>query len=543
MQTLGALLAVTALAASYAIQTAKYSVYHDELWNHPQAVALLNGRSWVAAYEVRLFGQSFPLVSGPYQGAIKSYLLVPWIGVFGTNPWSLRLFNVLLAVAVLVTLRWALQAVVGQRLIWLAFAAPWLFPALLTYAPTDQGPVLLTLAFSSLSLGAVARYLQEPDVRWVALALAGSSLVLSDKITAFPLAMAGYAATALAALRWGHLRHLVSPQALAGASIPLLPWALYFALHGFSETLGYVANSTSISTWQRLRHQWVWIVETLGGGHMVGLGHQAVPPMPLWLPWLALPCALFVAVLAAVGKAKSAQLLARINAVFFAAFAVAYVTSALIPGLYRPWHFVPFLPVVALLSSASLASLLRLTRGFLHKTLLWVLTGFAAHDATQAVQGLWFLRQGEGANLTSPALYEVAAHLQRERIATIVCLNYSLCNPLFVLSGGQLSFVETTWWPANPTSWQQIVERLQTPRTALVWRVPSPHVGQPAEAQGLLEKVLWAEKMQETLGPRLSCVRFPDAAGTQFVVGQLATSGRTERGPDSPASQGPCPGR
>ena len=92
--------ALGALLYASVIETQNIAVTHDELWDYYPAVGMLNAESLVPQQEVMIFGFPLPLVTGPYQGALKTWLIVPVLKLFGTSPAVLRGINVLLGLSI-----------------------------------------------------------------------------------------------------------------------------------------------------------------------------------------------------------------------------------------------------------------------------------------------------------------------------------------------------------------------------------------------------------------------------------------------------------
>lgn len=504
--------------AVYLNQTRNFSVYHDELWNYPQAVAFLNRASWRPSYDFQFLGEALPLLSGPYQGALKTYLLVPWLAVFGTSPWSLRGVNLLLCGVLLLTLRWALIPLVGTRWSRMALAATWFVPAMFAYGPTDQGPFLLASILAAGATGSLLRWGETAQQRWLALGVLSASLMVYDKLTALPVALAIVVPGLFLRPFRETWSRLVSWPVVLAALVPLVPWVLFFARHGFDETLAY-ASGPGEPLRSRLTHWPLWLSQSLASTHMVALP-PGTPPLSLWLPYAALAGGGLVLVSGWL-RLTSRTPQWRQATLSALSLGLAWVGFALVPGLYRPWHFFPLVPLlITALAAAVPVSVNALASRALRILPLAVLATVLTHDLLQAQRALWRLKEPEGSAITSPALYQLRDALYEQRASRLVCLNYSLCNPLYVLLGGKVELWDLTWWEENPNTWKTLIELLGKPGSVAVWRVPAPDLPD-GERRGLEARVRWIEGMMTSEGPPLQRLVFPDRFGNQMVLARL----------------------
>lgn len=496
--------ALVVLALSTTVQTARYAVYHDELWNHPAAVSLLQGTSWRRGWEVPVFGVPLPLVSGPYQGSLKTFLLTPLLAVFGTSPAALRGIHCAFGLLYLAALYWALRAVLARRPAALVFLLPLADPNLAMFVPTDQGPFLLQNALFALSLGALLRLASGRELRWVLLALGAASLALADKLTGLPLA----AVLMLLALILGggvllRRRRYLALAALAVA-LPLLPHAAYFAAAGFSELEENVGRGMSqkppylVSLGQTLHALTGHIAD--GSAMPKSLtGHSPPPHRPLLAP-LALA-------LAAGGGAVALWRRGTITApvgVATLSLALGLLAYAAVPGLTRPWHYFQLQPPLVVAASLGLGALLQqvptTSKVAIPVRALAALAVAAAAGvgALRTGQLLSFLSSHQGTRIYSPGLYELQRKVFSLAPQRLVCLNYSLCNPLYVLARGRVEVVDLTWAELSETTEGYVRHLLSLPGTVLVYRQVSGARG-PAQASYFD----WLNRTSDWLLPRL----------------------------------------
>lgn len=496
-------LTAVVLGVCAAVQTAGYAVYHDELWNHPAAVSLLAGKSWREGYEVKVFGLPLPVVSGPYQGSLKTYLLAPWLAVLGTSPAALRGIHCALGLGYLCALYWALRTVLSRRAAALVFLLPLVDPNLTMSVPTDQGPFLLQNTLLAISLGASLRLAQRRELRWVLLALGSASLALADKLTGLPMAAALFALGM--GLGVGVLGRQLKRWVLAGvvAIAPLLPHAAYFAVTGLTELEANVgAGMGGRNPYPtRLRQTVTEFSGDLAGGAVISrslAGEQPPPHRPLLTP-LALALAGLGGMAALLRRPRAAE--AGLASLCLALGVVVY---AAVPGLTRPWHYLQLHPPLVVAAIAGFAALTRLPspgrrwsqarRG----AAALLLVAAAAWEAQRTLELLRFLAERQGAHMYSPGLYALHREVAGRRPQRLVCLNYSLCNPLYVLLAGRVEVVDLTWAELSTGTEEYVRNLLSVPGTVMVYRQVAAAAGPRQQ-----EYFDWLNRTSDWLLPRL----------------------------------------
>ncbi|WP_347242810.1 hypothetical protein, partial [Thermogutta sp.] len=474
-----------------------YSFYHDEIWNAPQAVSLLRGECWRRAYSLPVGRLALPVVSGPYQGAIKTYLLVPWIACFGTSPLSLRSANVALFAFFLAAMYWALRPV-SRQLAALSLLLPWALPATTTFVPTDHGPFLVAWILIAMGLGFLARFATAHTEGALVSAVACFSLLVTDKITNTPVAVVGITAVALLALRTKQTKLLLRPATLGALALPLLPWVIYFASNGFNELLANTAGP-SLPVMQRAARFFPSLFAALTGRHeaVVLTGKWPQHFSLLLFPFLvSIP--LLMCLVTLFRKVTASSLFWSL----FTGALVGVFCFIAIPGLTRPWHYLPFYPILLFLSFFAVS---RVPWKPLAALFFAAIVGLGVRDSVYHERVLSFLMSNPGTGYTSPALNQLLPKLRAHGVETVLCLNYSLCNPLFVLAGGKLQIIDATWWTEDPESWQRIVSLLSSRGRAAVWReILDAKQRNPQEIRWLNQKTIWGREMQRNPGPPLA---------------------------------------
>ncbi len=538
------ILAAVVLAGSTAVQLSGYALYHDELWNHPAAVSLLEGKSWRGNYEVRLLGLPLPVVSGPYQGSLKTYLLAPLLAIFGTSPAALRGIHCALGLGYLAALFWALRAVVGRRAAALVFLLPLADPNLTMFVPTDQGPFLLQNSLLAIALGALLRLLSQPQPHWVLLALGSTSLALADKLTGVPVvAVLGTAALTLGARLLGRSPGRWALAALV-ALAPLVPHGAYFAAHGLAELEANVGTGMAHSP-PYLRRL-VGLGRELTGYIAAGAAmpksltaHPTPSHRPL-LVWVALGLSLAGGAAALRGRREP-----RTAALATSCLLGGMAALAAVPGLNRPWHLLQLHPLLVIAAFAGGAALTRLASPgrrwvpALRAAAGLLLAAAASWEALRTVELLRFLAERQGAHMYSPGLYALHREVAARRPQRLVCLNYSLCNPLYVLLAGRVEVVDLTWAQLSEGTQEYARHLLSSPGTVMVYRRLAG-AAKPRQQ----EYFDWLNRTSDWLLPLLeedgySRQLVADDTGWEF--GLVTLGERSHRGSVTPREETPSP--
>ena len=539
LSTLVLSLSIIALSYAYVVQTQHIAVYHDELWNYPAAVALMRGESWLAHQEFSFFGYPVPLVSGPYQGALKSWFLAPILGSCGTSPFVLRGVNCVLGFAYLLSLFWALKGIVYRPLALSVFALPIVDPNFLFFVPTDTGPFLLQIIFMSLAIGAFNRAYLYKDGSFLLLATAMASLTLADKLTSLPFVLVFFPLVAV--WLWPYRGQLLTLPRLCllflVSLLPLLPHSLYFFQHGFHDLfMMTTVDAGSIPPFSlRLQNIISGFFEYFFEGSALIHSFLAPPSVPTVRSGLAMLGAILLLCCPLLFAVVRAQMAGRTQAreswkcLLFSPclFVGTLLAMPLFPGLFRPWHFFVLHPAFILSTVSLLAFVMEALNVKFQRWFLVLASGILAFLLVQSslVSSRFFslAQEQQGVNLTSLALYDLADVLQSQGTKKIVCLSYSLCNPLYVLSGGQLQIVDASWGDFSNDNTENFEQWLQQPDTVLIYRhaVRTPGM-QESYHEWLNRGSSWLHKQKE-LSDRLTMLTLKDRRGTEFGMAALKT--------------------
>jgi hypothetical protein len=529
---------IAALTSSAVVQINHVGVYHDELWNYPAAVALARGQSILPHLEVNVLGRPLPLVSGPYQGALKSWLAAPVLGGLGTSVAVLRGLNVVLAIVYLLSLAWALAPWLGWASVPVFFALPLLDPTFLIFVPTDQGPFLLQSLFIAIACGALLR-LKGDTPHLLVVATGATSLAVADKLTVLPFALAFTVVAAATALSLGrrYLRWTILPGLAAAALVPLVPHTLYFVRIGFSDLFSMVAVDDPA------RRPYLDRLATIAGGffgeffnrnHMAfaltNVAPTGTPGLSLALVGVALlaaPLAIHAFRLAS-GSARWPP--EREVVLLPALFLGTLLAMALFNGLNRPWHFFILHPILALgavLAAALSARLMVATPARLAARLILgiVAVTLMASGLSRGISHIAHIERYGGSAITSTAINDASRTLSELKARRVVCLSYSLCSCLYVLSNGAFEIVDLAFARFTADDSALIEGYLNEPGTYLIYRYSTGETRVPAAQLEFLNRgSIWFMTSPFARDATLPRMTHADARGTEFVlVGRSAT--------------------
>ena len=130
---------ILALACAVFLFLSLYQVhlpglYYDEAWDAVSAMQIVQGlpTELQRGAGVDLFGRTWPLMLGDYQGIISTYLLVPFFWLGGINVTALRLFPIVAGVVTLpltygLARAWFGASVARIAVLLLAVSPSWIF--------------------------------------------------------------------------------------------------------------------------------------------------------------------------------------------------------------------------------------------------------------------------------------------------------------------------------------------------------------------------------------------------------------------------------
>lgn len=484
-----ALLAMVLLLHAAGILARNVGLHQDALWDFTPAVGMIRADSLVAAQEIRLFGYSLPLVTGPYQGALKTWLLAPLLGILGTSPGFLLTLNVLFSMSYLAALYWALFPAAGKYWALLVFAAPFVDANFLLVAPTDTGPFLFQCIFISLASGSLFRYISRWQRKhlWAAWFFAGCTL--AQKLTSIPIVIT--LSLFLAAISLRPLLQTAKAEKIGTALrafilvpaalfvIPMVPHCIYFLKSGFTDLWTMTAVNEQISYYAALVRNVSSFSSMLDGVdwyRRIVLDADGVVPASHLLPrFVAVVMGFSFLISIVSGKLR------RKGRFAFTAIMLTVSSFALYPafqGLSRPWHFcvlVPLFQCCCVLCMAHCASLFAECGKKHLAVLFWAFpAAFGFCIVLGSLQGFGLLKRIEnlrGTCLTSPSLYDAYRIVQASNIRTLTSINYSVAEPIYVLSKGRIRGESLAWTDLTPEKVTKLLDAVRdNPDAGITYR-------------------------------------------------------------------------
>ncbi len=417
----------------------RYAPTYDELWNVPEAWLILDRGSTIpSSWTFSIFGRVLPLVGGPYHGAIKSYLLAPWVGLFGTSPAVLRLFNAVAGIALGLACFWAIRPVVSRRAACVCLLMPLVFTNFSFSVQGDAAPFLLGALFLVMAAGCIVRGWRSPRQRWLIGSMFFLGLAAADKLTTMPIVAFGCFAVGFLILlrRQTYLHPRPIGFGVAAATVPLIPSVIYFLREGTGEFRRMTAENGGErhGYFESLTHNLPLLRRGLFNttdpqsvAFVTSRRVAGVPELGTAVLWLVCLSVVAWVAMMLVNRRPAA------SALFVVWPVGADLLFPLFGGLNQTWHFLPLLPLLFVGMVCFVVQLSRAVRPLGRHVPTAVLTLWSALGLTlmacSFVAQRDVLRAG-GRGMASPALFEIAEVVKASGRHEIVCLDYSVCNTL-----------------------------------------------------------------------------------------------------------------
>ncbi len=512
---------------------------HDELWDFTPAVGMIRADSLATAQEVSVFSAPVPLVSGPYQGALKAWIVAPFLQIFGTSPRLIISMNVLFSMTFLVLLYWALLPATGRLWASLVFATPFVDANFLLTGPMDTGPFLFQSMFISLAMGTLFRYMADRRRKhlWLTWLFAGG--ILAQKLTSIPIVL-GFVIL-LGVLSYGRMRDMARLRGVRSAAVehigipsalflaPLIPHIAYFLKSGFADLFSMTADAERLSYLSALG-KCISFFQSMSGGtdwyQRITLDNALYSEEPSLLAMFgAVATACFVTTFLFTGARRRSG---RQSLIFLLLGLVSFLIYPLVPGLFRPWHFYILSPIfLGCCVTFTWYCYSRWMEKFgSHAWLLrsMLILGFASFVGFGVTHGAVLLRGIEdhrGVCQTSPAIFDIYGEIANAGIDRIYAVNYSLACPVYVLSKGKIKVVEMTWTELTPELMEEVIREVQSdPKTAIVYRYCECAAADQEWIRWLNrdpEIFAWIHRLERETGA-LEFLRRRDARLTEFTL-------------------------
>ncbi len=205
-----------------------------------------------------------------------------------------------------------------------------------------------------------------------------------------------------------------------------------------------------------------------------------------------------------------------VTQIFLATFVVfSIVLQSLVPGLNRPWHVFLLYPSFLLLLGRAISVIDVWSES--HCLLLWgkriALLGVLAIQLSFLVQTLVRLPNSFGINIHASSVKDAADFLANIKPNHLVALNYSLSDPLYVLSDGAVRVKENYTGPRS----NKTLEFLKNDHTIshIVYRTPV-HAAQVD--QNYYEFLLGNSQLVDQLSNYTPVAVFTDQSRTSITI-------------------------
>ncbi len=523
---------------------------HDALWDFAPAVALFKATPRVEIQEFKVFHYPIPLVSGPYSGALKIWILAPLLTLFGTSPRSDLILNVVFGFAYLIALYWALLPPLGRRWASLVFLLPLFDANYMLTVPLDNGIFLTQYIFISLTIGALLRFLSNPLLKYFWMAWFFSGCLLAQKLTAIPIVISFVVMLCILSSRCflqtvrtesmkrAATRFLLIPAVLF--LIPMIPQLCYFAKAGFERLFETTSEGRWHPYFRGLSDCLTFFTSMFDGAdwyYRVTLDRMPNPQSTsvLSIAGFGAIAASFLIHIVTSGKNAYYRHLLVCTCVWVGSF----LLYPAFRGLDRPWHYYVLAPTFfccVMLSLAHVVGALA-NKSRQYSTVVFAVFGIfmACGCAAGAIRGVHILRrleQAKGACVNSPALNETFAAIQASQIRVLYAVNYSLANPVYVFSKGSVRTKDLAWTDLTGNKIAELLEGVEkNPGAAIVYRFCEDKSLESRWIEWLNREpqIFDLMKRVELEGDKLSTARHRDKRHTEFVLIRNGMFGSAER--------------
>ena len=450
---------------------------HDELWDYMHAVAYSKNSMIVPSYDMNVMGFRFPLITGPYQGAMKVWLVTPIIKAIGSSPFVLHSINIFFAVLYLLALYWALIALLDKTRATIVLLLPIVDTKFLLMASMDYGPFLLQNAFIALSIGLILRLFVAWNIRqFIAFCfILGCSF--SQKLTATPIiisfalvsfiVMFPFIREQTAKKQYYRLIIVLISCAIV-FMIPLVPYLIYFYNSGFSELLSLTASSQKYGYFVKLTNTIYALLDWKGNAWCEQISaYKPLDATGYYLP--SIMCSVFIPVAFLLSLLERKNFSLRSPIIFvISMLLINILVYSFFDGLVRPWHYLSLQPIYIVTIVLSIFFTQRCFASSFKKHAIIVQGVFSIFFVFIMLStfnnGRYILANIErekGNLITSPALYRIAAVLKEIAPRKLYALNYSIGYPLYVILHGQVDMREFAFSSLTNKEISDIVNQIQ----------------------------------------------------------------------------------
>jgi hypothetical protein len=512
------------------------AIYHDAVWDFIPAVAMIRSESVARNYEVSVLHRQIPIVSSPYSGALKAWILAPVIKLLPLSPARILALNVLFGFLYLLALYWALLPLVGKSWASIAFLVPFVDTNFLITAPVDAGIDLTQYAFIALALGTFFRFTSTYEMKHYSATCFLCGCLLAQKLTALPVAIGILVALILVSfkrflenVRTGAAGRAIRSYILIPAALfiaPLVFQIYYFWHRGISDLKASTADGVFRPYFAALRSNFAFFFTSFDGwdwyrrltldarGEMVMTPYLAI----FGLSIIALSLAIYF--LSRKGKRTGRD---TVLSLFIGS--VSFLIYPAFRGLYRPWHFYILEPVFLFCiflacrhlldwSATRLKYFVRIAVCVIAVFLISVSTWHSSYALKQ-------YGNRKGVCIASPAFYDLYRSILRSHIRRVYAINYSIAFPIYVLSKGKVRVEDLAFAQLTQEKVKELIRDVkQDPDAVIVYRYCGCRDSEPTWVEWLnreTELPAFINCLGNEAG-KIGVIRFHDSRQTEFIM-------------------------
>lgn len=468
-------------------------LHYDEAFEAVPALQLLHGLPVTTFRQSGLTvgGQTLPLMTQDYIGALNSYLAMPFISLFGPTPEALRLMSVLLG-GITLMLAYLLTAHLTNRR-WLGVLAALLLAVDPTFIFWNRQGVFVTSITAPIALGATYCWLKRLNQTSMIWSVGGAFLLglgLYAKflflwiIVALLMTLGGYALYKAWRQRKRAAQHpsiklelLASLMAFLGGCWPLIVYNLQTGgtFISISENSGqsyYGVDNSAFGA--NLMERFYQYGILLSGSHLWYLGDIISNPLP---PILFASMVILFMVSIAVSPT-------RLHSRSFAWLPIAVIGLTILASIgtvsalwithyaiLMPWWAIALITMSCSVHEAAANRLSEFTRNSLAAlgVTLLVVTNLISTLSYHAA-----LTESGGLSTHSDAIYDLSDWLLERKDSPVAAMDWGQAAPIIYLTEGQVTPVEIFGyqWEADSNLTGRLAEFVADLNTLYLWRAP-----------------------------------------------------------------------
>jgi hypothetical protein len=341
----------------------------DALWNVPSAALIVQPSNipFPEAWSVSIGDRVLPLVTGPYLGPEKSFVLAGFAALLPSWADASFCFAICAYVVVVALTKLAGDSTTFQRGGGVAAAIVLLLSGFTLTSAIDYGPYLLGTALLLFATMMAFRALSSASIGALVLSSCSLGFALGDKFTIGPVALPVIVVLACSLWRhrtwWGWRGPVV---AVIGMSVPMMPNFYYLVFRGGIRELAHWTQSSGTEN----VHLWDRALSTYGDVVAYGIpasgsliarmistptsGESGIVSFllpPTYVGWAMASFSLFalfaaLAVFFWISDTRSGR--GQPVPLLFASVVFLAPMVSMQIGATRPWHLLPYLPFMAI---------------------------------------------------------------------------------------------------------------------------------------------------------------------------------------------------